>query len=203
MIKKRCIDKTREEVAEFRTLVGIDSSGGSQQSTRSENRGLCLNAITNNKCVQSRRRLQLFAKPLPPSSMQRLLSSAVGLAPEHTAAGIMRKPPQPKLRRRALSLLEPAKLSLEAYEFEASPTTSTNFSTQQPKRRWKNKRVASTGGSKIPVTQWEPTCASTVASSRKLKIRLINDDPQRTISDIKLKRTVTTLDLSQKAEDVC
>jgi hypothetical protein len=33
----------------------------------------------------------------------------------------------------------------------------------------------------------------------KPKIRLINDDPYRTISDIKLKRTDTTLDLSQKA----
>jgi hypothetical protein len=49
------------------------------------------------------------------------------------------------------------------------------------------------------VTQWEPTCASAAASSRDAKIRLINDDPYRTISDIKLKRTDTTLDLSQKA----
>jgi hypothetical protein len=64
-----------------------------------------------------------------------------------------------------------------------------------------NKQVASTGGSAIPVTQWEPTCASAAASSRKPKIRLINDDPYRTISDIKLKRTDTTLDLSQKAEE--
>jgi hypothetical protein len=38
-----------------------------------------------------------------------------------------------------------------------------------------------------------------VASSLNAKIRLINDDPYRIISDIKLKRTDTTLDLSQKA----
>jgi hypothetical protein len=61
------------------------------------------------------------------------------------------------------------------------------------------RKVASTGGSAIPVTQWEPTCASAVASSLNAKIRLINDDPYRIISDIKLKRTDTTLDLSQKA----
>jgi hypothetical protein len=75
--------------------------------------------------------------------------------------------------------------------------------SQENDERKKNKKVASTGGSAIPVTQWEPTCASAAASSRDAKIRLINDDPYRTISDIKLKRTDTTLDLSQKAEDIC
>jgi hypothetical protein len=68
----------------------------------------------------------------------------------------------------------------------------------------KSKTVASTGGSAIPATQWGPTCASAAASLRGAKIRLINDDPYRTISDIKLKRTDTTLDLSQKAiRNVC
>jgi hypothetical protein len=42
-----------------------------------------------------------------------------------------------------------------------------------------------------------------VASPLNAKIRLINDDPYRTISDIKLKRTDTTLDLSQKAIKKC
>jgi len=49
------------------------------------------------------------------------------------------------------------------------------------------------------VTQWEPTCASTAASSRDAKIRLILEPIYYRISDIKLKRTDTTLDLSQKA----
>jgi len=59
--------------------------------------------------------------------------------------------------------------------------------------------VASTGGSAIPVTQWESTCASTAANSRGSKIRLILEPIYYRISDIKLKRTDTTLDLSQKA----
>jgi hypothetical protein len=68
----------------------------------------------------------------------------------------------------------------------------------------KENDVASTGDSAIPVTQWESTCASAAASPRNAKIRLINDDPYRIISDIKLKRTDTTLDLSQKAvKNVC
>jgi hypothetical protein len=68
----------------------------------------------------------------------------------------------------------------------------------------KKSDVASTGDSAIPVTQWESTCASAAANPRNAKIRLINDDPYRTISDIKLKRTDTTLDLSQKAiKNVC
>jgi hypothetical protein len=54
----------------------------------------------------------------------------------------------------------------------------------------------------ISVTQWVQA-QRPARPPQKPKIRLINDDPYRTISDIKLKRTDTTLDLSQKAEDVC
>lgn len=44
------------------------------------------------------------------------------------------------------------------------------------------------------------TCASTEALPRNPKIRLINVVFLRTLSEIKLKRTDTTLDLSQKAK---
>ena len=44
------------------------------------------------------------------------------------------------------------------------------------------------------------TCASTEALPRGTKIRLINVVFLRTLSEIKLKRTDTTLDLSQKAK---
>ncbi|KAL6239229.1 hypothetical protein BDW75DRAFT_154096 [Aspergillus navahoensis] len=43
-------------------------------------------------------------------------------------------------------------------------------------------------------------CASTEALPRDPKIRLINVVFLRTLSEIKLKRTDTTLDLSQKAK---
>lgn len=44
------------------------------------------------------------------------------------------------------------------------------------------------------------TCASTEAPPLRPKIRLINVVFLRTLSEIKLKRTDTTLDLSQKAK---
>ena len=44
------------------------------------------------------------------------------------------------------------------------------------------------------------TCASTEVPPRRPKIRLINVVFLRTLSEIKLKRTDTTLDLSQKAK---
>jgi hypothetical protein len=43
---------------------------------------------------------------------------------------------------------------------------------------------------------WEETCASTEASSRTPKIRIITIGLSRDLSEIKLKRTDTTLDLS-------
>jgi len=52
------------------------------------------------------------------------------------------------------------------------------------------------------VTQWEPACASTAASSLETKIRLIKEATYSDVSDIKLKRTDTTLDLSQKAAGI-
>jgi hypothetical protein len=52
------------------------------------------------------------------------------------------------------------------------------------------------------VTQWELACASTAASSLDTKIRLIKEATYSDVSDIKLKRTDTTLDLSQKAAGI-
>ena len=65
----------------------------------------------------------------------------------------------------------------------------------------RNRVVASTGSSARPVTRWETTCTSAEADSRSVKISITKnchhfDD----ISAVKLKRTDTTLDLSQKAK---
>ena len=63
------------------------------------------------------------------------------------------------------------------------------------------KRVfASIGDSVSPMTLCGQACASTEAQPRRPKIRLINVVFLRTLSEIKLKRTDTTLDLSQKAK---
>ena len=59
---------------------------------------------------------------------------------------------------------------------------------------------ASTSGSVRPVTQCEETWTSPAVPRRLKKIRLISDFFRRRISEIKLKRTDTTLDLSQKAK---
>ena len=59
---------------------------------------------------------------------------------------------------------------------------------------------ASTGGSVRPVTRCLGLCASTGSSRLIPKMNLIIELPRRTISEIKLKRTDTTLDLSQKAK---
>ena len=50
------------------------------------------------------------------------------------------------------------------------------------------------------MTQCGRTCASTEALPRRPKIRLINVVFLGTLSETKLKRTDTTLDLSQKAK---
>lgn len=62
------------------------------------------------------------------------------------------------------------------------------------------KKFASIEGSVSPMTQCGKTCASTEALPRNPKIRIINVVFLRTLSEIKLKRTDTTLDLSQKAK---
>lgn len=62
------------------------------------------------------------------------------------------------------------------------------------------KVFASIGDSVSPMTLCGRTCASTEAQPRRPKIRLINVVFLRTLSEIKLKRTDTTLDLSQKAK---
>ncbi len=48
----------------------------------------------------------------------------------------------------------------------------------------------------IPGTRWTRTYASTEALIRGAKIRIITIGPSRGLSEIKLKRTDTTLDLS-------
>jgi hypothetical protein len=61
-------------------------------------------------------------------------------------------------------------------------------------------RFASPGGSVIPGTQWTESCASTEETILEPKIGIINVGLLRDLSEIKLKRTDTTLDLSQKAK---
>jgi hypothetical protein len=60
----------------------------------------------------------------------------------------------------------------------------------------RKKEFASPGDSVIPGTLWVKTCASTEAFSLKPKIRIITIGLLRDLSEIKLKRTDTTLDLS-------
>ena len=74
------------------------------------------------------------------------------------------------------------------------------FSNQSVKPAVLMKRVASIGGSVSPMTLCGKACASTEALPRDPKMRLINVVFLRTLSEIKLKRTDTTLDLSQKAK---
>jgi hypothetical protein len=59
---------------------------------------------------------------------------------------------------------------------------------------------ASIGGSVSPMTLCNEACASTEAKSRGPKMRIINVVFRRKLSEIKLKRTDTTLDLSQLAK---
>ncbi|KAJ6189420.1 hypothetical protein N7519_004328, partial [Penicillium mononematosum] len=59
------------------------------------------------------------------------------------------------------------------------------------------KEFASIGGSVSPMTLCNKACASTGAKSRDPKIGIIKVFPGRKLSEIKLKRTDTTLDLSQ------
>lgn len=62
------------------------------------------------------------------------------------------------------------------------------------------KVFASTRGSVSLVTQWKEACTSTETSFPSTKINSIFDFHRSEISEIKLKRTDTTLDLSQKAK---
>lgn len=62
------------------------------------------------------------------------------------------------------------------------------------------REFASIGGSGSPMTQCDEACASTEAKSRDPKMRLIKVVFRRKLSEIKLKRTDTTLDLSQLAK---
>ena len=64
----------------------------------------------------------------------------------------------------------------------------------------KRREFASPGGSVIPGTLWAESCASTEETAQKPKIRIITIGLLRDLSEIKLKRTDTTLDLSQKAK---
>ena len=77
-----------------------------------------------------------------------------------------------------------------------------NFFSMAPNklRPMMKKLFASTGGSVRPVTRCLELCASTGSSALLPKMNLIIELPRRAISEIKLKRTDTTLDLSQKAK---
>ncbi|RWQ99436.1 hypothetical protein C8Q69DRAFT_25817 [Paecilomyces variotii] len=77
-----------------------------------------------------------------------------------------------------------------------SSPTRRNKPTILMKKGW----FASIGGSVSPMTLCGGVCASTEAPPRGPKMRLINVVSLRTLSEIKLKRTDTTLDLSQKAK---
>ena len=70
----------------------------------------------------------------------------------------------------------------------------------KPRTTMKRCGFASTDGSVRPVTRCEESFASKEDSPRGTKINLINNFFRRRISEIKLKRTDTTLDLSQKAK---
>ena len=89
--------------------------------------------------------------------------------------------------------------------FSARSDRSTNessfFSTTPDKLMAMMKKVfASIGGSVRPMTLCRWAYASTEAHRRGTKISIIIDSFRRMISEIKLKRTDTTLDLSQKAK---
>ena len=77
------------------------------------------------------------------------------------------------------------------------------FTTQaSPRNAMKTELVASPGSSVIPGTQWAAaSCASAEETApERPKMRIIKDRVIDHISDIKLIRTDTTLDLSQKAK---
>ena len=72
--------------------------------------------------------------------------------------------------------------------------------TQKKLRTLMKKEFASPSGSVRPGTQCKRSWASPEDLSPSTKINLIIDFSRRRISEIKLKRTDTTLDLSQKAK---
>jgi hypothetical protein len=80
-----------------------------------------------------------------------------------------------------------------------SLTSREDFLLQAPGQaeQLMKKGVASIGGSVSPMTLCNEACASTEAKSRGPKIGIIKVFPRRKLSEIKLKRTDTTLDLSQ------
>src|SRR5690606_36899923 len=87
---------------------------------------------------------------------------------------------------------------------KTQPLQNANHaSSSHPRQAWKSNEnekenvFASPGGSVIPGTLWVKPCASTEGFSREAKIRLITIGLLRDLSEIKLKRTDTTLDLSQ------
>jgi len=83
-------------------------------------------------------------------------------------------------------------------KFATASSSSTNPQTSRTMK--KGNFLASTGGSVIPVTQCQQSCASTEGCRRAAKIGIILEYPLEGLSEIKLKRTDTTLDLSQKAK---
>ena len=76
------------------------------------------------------------------------------------------------------------------------PQTARQASNIDEKRRF-----ASIGGSVRPMTLCDQPCASTESRSQSAKIGIINVVFLRTLSEIKLKRTDTTLDLSHNGKE--
>ena len=100
--------------------------------------------------------------------------------------------------------VSPPSTTRHQQRIQISPVQVGFFFTplDQPAQAMKSelKVFASPGGSVIPGTQWVASCASTEDAARSPKIRIITISLLRGLSEIKLKRTDTTLDLSQKAK---
>ena len=79
-------------------------------------------------------------------------------------------------------------------------TKYSSSRTQNKLRKLMKKEFASPSGSVRPGTQCKRSWASPEDLSPSTKINLIIDFSRRRISEIKLKRTDTTLDLSQEAK---
>ncbi len=67
-------------------------------------------------------------------------------------------------------------------------------------REWEGRRVLARGDSAIPKSRWQPCPASWTYGKPPGKIDLIDSGSMNHVSAIRLIRTDTTLDLSQKAE---
>jgi len=75
-------------------------------------------------------------------------------------------------------------------------SSQTDQANEKKRYSKESRRFASTGGSEIPVTLCQWTCASTEVASTRCKNKFNLDYDRSQIPEIKLERTDTTLDLS-------